>query len=450
METSGTMTDKEFFQAVSEEPLLARFLASDEWAPGHVYGPIHGRNAGLKVWKHAWRLSHLWPEEETVEVHFESRHRGRLQVDVEIYPYEGSIDKDSARLKALEGQLQLKRRLLTAIRNTVIRDSALCVSLGATTARLRDPDVVSTLGAVQFECDGDVADSPSAAAIYYVQVIQAVTPIIDQAVTAATRAPAWSRRPLDTGIEETLAALRSAYTVKLISTLGDDLQTLPMDELRHVDDDPFAQFDFIPTTQSGHISGVYCRATRKNMPLDASMLLPAGSSLLGFIERADESGFGLVVQDRQIAGIVTLSDLQKLPVYHVLFGLIVSVELLLVEWIRIVCQGEPDKWLDGLNSSARGRIESWFTEAMARNVALDKLSVASFQHEISAADHLGLFKHEPVRKATLYSLKEFRDEVCHGMELAPNVSRALEMPVRVRETLEMIEALQEEIIKARA
>ena len=103
-----------------------------------------------------------------------------------------------------------------------------------------------------------------------------------------------------------------------------------------------------------------------------------------------------------------------------------------------------------LTNGARARIENWFEEAVERNVALDKLSVASFQQEIKSACFLGLFRQQPEHMETLAGLKAFRDQICHAMELAGNVQQALEIPGRVRDAIGMIRALEAEILLASA
>ena len=270
MPETEEISDKQFFQLVSEEPSLTNVLVGEEWAPIHVYGPIHGRNAGIKVWKHVWRLSHMWPGSETIEVHFEARRRCRIQVDVEIYPYEGSIDKDPSRVRALQERLELKTRLLIAIREEVMRDTVLRARLGATTTRLREPEAVPTLCAVQFDSKRDISESSSAAAQFYASVILAVSPIIDRTISpppptleSETDAPQPKcerlRRPLDAGVQESLLALRNGFTVSLIATIGERLQTCSKHESRWLYDEDLAQFDYIPIKSNGGISSVYER-----------------------------------------------------------------------------------------------------------------------------------------------------------------------------------------------
>jgi hypothetical protein len=65
------------------------------------------------------------------------------------------------------------------------------------------------------------------------------------------------------------------------------------------------------------------------LPLDQSILITSGSSVLGYIEEAKESPCRLVLRNTQIAGIVTISDLQKLAVRPALFVLVTHLELLM-------------------------------------------------------------------------------------------------------------------------
>jgi archaellum biogenesis ATPase FlaH len=174
------------------------------------------------------------------------------------------------------------------------------------------------------------------------------------------------------------------------------------------------------------------------------MIMAADASLLGYLEIADSRQFAFLVRENQIVGIVTLSDIQKLPVYCVLFSLLISVEMLLMECIRAACHDDPDKWMAHLQKGAKDKIEGYWKEAREKNIALlDKLSCASFWQELTAAQGLNLISADEF--ATLERLKELRDLVAHGKEIAFTLDHALEIPSRVRDALRIQAELQEKL-----
>ena len=145
--------------------------------------------------------------------------------------------------------------------------------------------------------------------------------------------------------------------------------------------------------------------------------MASDASLLSFVQNADNQKFALLVRESQIMGIVTLSDIQKLPVYCVLYSLLMAVEMLLMELIRKSCPADhPDKWIDHLDKRVQKSIEGYWKQAQQKNVALDKLSCASFGNELIAAQGLRLLSSS--ESAALLRLNELRDLVCHGKEIA--------------------------------
>ncbi|WP_287209273.1 hypothetical protein, partial [Mesorhizobium sp.] len=74
----------------------------------------------------------------------------------------------------------------------------------------------------------------------------------------------------------------------------------------------FAERFFDATPPSGKIS-------ESVIPLSEETLVGADASILDFIRDADQRPCRLVVSGRQIEGLVSISDMQKLPVRAALF-----------------------------------------------------------------------------------------------------------------------------------
>jgi hypothetical protein len=195
-----------------------------------------------------------------------------------------------------------------------------------------------------------------------------------------------------------------------------------------------SDFDHVPLTdESGRvITGIYARGIGP-VELQETMFMSAGAPLIDFLETADRQRFRLLVEGGAVTGMVTLSDVQKLPVYALLFGLLVAVQLLLMDWLRQASGDTPDAWLDHLGPRQRGMIERYWQDAVQRDLAIDKLALASFGHEIQAAEGMGLFKGHDERYREIKGLKELRDLVCHAAEFAPTPVQALRIPRLVRD-----------------
>jgi hypothetical protein len=126
------------------------------------------------------------------------------------------------------------------------------------------------------------------------------------------------------------------------------------------------------------------------------------------------------------------------------------VELLLKEWLRQACGDKPDAWLEHLKPAQRGIIERYWRDAIERDLAIDRLALASFGHEIRAAAGLGLFDgHEQVQ-LEIEGLKRLRDLVCHAAEFAPTPEQALRIPPLAGGTQALATWLIEKILKSKA
>jgi hypothetical protein len=197
-------------------------------------------------------------------------------------------------------------------------------------------------------------------------------------------------------------------------------------------------------TRSQWIEAVFERGNGR-LALREDMFIAADAPLLSFLESADQQRFRFLLLDSTVSGMVTISDIQKLPVYSVLFSLLIAVEMSLMEWIRRRCGQDQDAWLAELRVKQREKIEDYWKQAREKNLNIDRLNCASLHHEIVAAEGLGLFKGHAAQQRRLQDLKALRDMVYHAAEFAPNAEEALKIPARVRDAHTVAAWLQEQI-----
>jgi len=237
--------------------------------------------------------------------------------------------------------------------------------------------------------------------------------------------------------------------VSLIATPWPQVATRPAVRAEGLEaDSATLDFDQIPLTSidGQRVESVFVRGCGV-VPLHANMFMAADSPLLAFVETADQQGFRLLIDAGEVVGLVTLSDLQRLPVYSLLFGLVIAVEALLVEWIRRSCRGDPDAWMRGLSAKRQEVIESYYARSRASNVAIDRLSCASLGDEITAAIGLGLLKSGDANHRKLQELVTLRDAICHAKEFASTPGLALKVPQRVRDADALAEWIQDSMTR---
>jgi hypothetical protein len=163
---------------------------------------------------------------------------------------------------------------------------------------------------------------------------------------------------------ETMQGLAGGLTVAHIATF--DIQTCAdVDHVARV----FAEssleiYDQIPVQKAGRIVGVLERrigsplgAARDHMhALEDTLLVSAEGPLMSFVRTADASPYRLVVRETEISGIVTRSDLLKLPVRVLAFAMITHLESLMAEVILEACGSDDELWMKYLNQTRREKI----------------------------------------------------------------------------------------------
>lgn len=164
----------------------------------------------------------------------------------------------------------------------------------------------------------------------------------------------------DTIFQTTIMGLETGLQVHHIATLDEELQTCDIDDEREVATlfahPQFEDFDQIPVRRDGTIIGVITRECKGSIEgshyrLDESMLISAQEPLTQFIPlMAKRPPYRLVLQGGGIRGIVTRSDLLKLPVRLFAFTLVTHLELLMGEIIHKKYPDHQDKplWLQYL------------------------------------------------------------------------------------------------------
>ena len=185
-------------------------------------------------------------------------------------------------------------------------------------------------------------------------------------------------------------ALHVGRTVDLISTLVVDLKTCTPHELisdviqRSPDD-----FDFLPVVdENDRFVGMFHVADHRNLrtlgtvwqcytPLSEEYLIGADASILDFVLDADERQCRLVVSGTKIVGLVSSSDLQKLPVRAALFALITGFEITMAQLIKTRYPIDSD-WMHLLSTGRQRKIEEEKMKAKADDGYVDFLLFTQF------------------------------------------------------------------------
>jgi len=109
------------------------------------------------------------------------------------------------------------------------------------------------------------------------------------------------------------------------------------------------------------------------------MLAANSQPVATLLDAFETSRYRLVVKGSEIEGIVTPSDLLKLPVRLYAFMLVTHLELLMTATIRKNFRNRPpDAWMASLSEGRRGRIQEKIQRFSRRKHDPDPIELADF------------------------------------------------------------------------
>lgn len=203
--------------------------------------------------------------------------------------------------------------------------------------------------------------------------------------------------PGSTDFKFTMSGLERGLQVAHITTPVAQLVSCQHDEdieaVLHRPD--LSRFDQIPVLEQGIIIGLVRRLTipadakgeaRTYMqPMGESILVSADASLLEFI--ANDPLDRLVIRGTKIYGLVTRSDLLKLPVTLLGFALVTHVEILMLNMLRAIDISEQI-WLGYLNHDRKKDIRKRYRELTEKRADPDLLELTYFSDKQIILEHL--------------------------------------------------------------
>ena len=136
------------------------------------------------------------------------------------------------------------------------------------------------------------------------------------------------------------------------------------------------------------------------LPLAEDNLIGADAGILTFVRTADRHPCRLVVSGSQVSGLVSLSDLQKLPVRAALFALITQLEMTMANAIRREL-GNTDGWKERLPDDRKEKIDCQRKMVAADGNLVDDLLFTQYRDKIT------IIRRSPAFKA---SKGRFKDE----------------------------------------
>ncbi|MEY9189142.1 hypothetical protein [Bradyrhizobium ottawaense] len=273
--------------------------------------------------------------------------------------------------------------------------------------------------------------------------------------------------PAFAGGEDVFETLHSGLTVKLIATPRHELRTCTKNEpISEVLEANEAHFDFIPVVENSSqetrfIGLFHASEVRKNgdirgpvsstfLPLAEEHLIGADASILDFVVWADSRPCRLIVSGSHIIGLVTLSDLQRLPVRAALFALITGFEMTMTDYIKAT-QPDESAWMSMLKPERAEKIQMEMSTGRERDAFVDALLYAQFCDKAEVVRRLkpdGMSNSALARQ--LRHLERLRNSVAHANEYAASPGQAAHVCNLVRGLLALRRQLRERLASYQA
>ncbi len=227
-------------------------------------------------------------------------------------------------------------------------------------------------------------------------------------------------RHRDAELEAALKAMEASFHVRLIATFGPDLAWAPAEALADAflaDSDP--DFDQFPVRRGETTVGILlrdrdhgARSVREIMqPLSEGLLVSADMPITELIPQLRGTSYRLVVRGGRIDGLVTRSDLLKLPVRLVVFGLLTHFEQVMAD--LITAQWPADSWMKMLGEERRLKIDQKEEDLRRRGMNPPKIELTEFGDKRTLCGKL-IPGSRSRFDADLNGLRDLRDQIMHA------------------------------------
>jgi CBS domain-containing protein len=255
--------------------------------------------------------------------------------------------------------------------------------------------------------------------------------------------------PIADTFELTMHGLEAGLRVQHIAAF--DLQTCSVADsgAAILADKSFMDFDQIPVRDNaGRIVGVLNRTDRPVVgnasdtmqQLDDSLLVPAEAPLISFIRLAGAAPYKLVLNENGIRGIVTRSDLLKLPVRLLAFAFVTHLETLMADLIRKKYPPADECWIDLLSEGRRKKVAEKREALKGSRLEIDLLELTDFCDKRQIVKKIFGLGSDFVGDAQ--AAEELRNQLAHAATFIENDAEAREFALKIQKAEKWIKKLQ--------
>lgn len=256
-----------------------------------------------------------------------------------------------------------------------------------------------------------------------------------------------------------LKSLENSLTVALIASW--ELKECTPEEITPglFLEERFHNISHIPVRAEGKIIGVLdrgelneetSRGEKRIIPLTDGIIISESTGILTYIGLASESSYHLVVRRNAIEGIVTPSDLLKLPVRVVLFALLTHLESAMARTIRKLCPGES--WKIDLKPKRLADVQKRFEEGKGKDLYdVDLLTYTEWcdKREICARKlPIEVLGSKTKFRSDLLKLETLRNNIVHANTYLTQPRQLRELVEKANQWVQLLEEFRSSLSAA--
>jgi len=166
--------------------------------------------------------------------------------------------------------------------------------------------------------------------------------------------------------------------------------------------------------------------------LSEENLIGADASLLTFIRSADRQMCRLVVSGLEINGLVSLSDLHRLPVRGALFAMVTHLEITLANAIRSEFD-QSNGWIGRLSRARKCKVLKKIADAKSQDTFVEELLFTEFGDKVDIVKKSPDFRWSKTEfSADLRKIQLLRNDIAHANDYAASPEAAIQVCKTVR------------------
>ena len=113
-------------------------------------------------------------------------------------------------------------------------------------------------------------------------------------------------------------------------------------------------------------------------PFSEDLVIGADASIFGYMKVADRQPTRLVVSGHQVAGLISLSDLQTLPVRAALFSLITGLEITMARRIEHEFPDDASAWMRLISEERQKKLQVLIKNARQVDTFVSEIAYSQF------------------------------------------------------------------------